>query len=109
MPILKIPENNDIATSVASGASASTLTCIPRPIIMIAMPQKTLSSIRWLALCEAGSSSSRHASSRPIAALINPDACRLPSLPKRMLPTMPAPPRVNSSTVAKLPLRPATV
>lgn len=71
MPILKMPENRDMATSVASGAEASTFTCMPRPIIMIATPQKMLSSIRCCGLCEAGSSSSRQASSRAIARLIS--------------------------------------
>ena len=64
-----------------------------------------LSSIRCCGLCEAGSSSSRQASSRAIGGLISPDACWLPSLPNRMLPIIPAPPRISSSTVAKLPLR----
>ncbi len=40
MPILKMPENRDMATSVASGAEASTFTCMPRPIIAIATPRR---------------------------------------------------------------------
>ncbi len=40
MPILKMPEKRDMATSVASGAEASTFTCMPRPIIMIATPRR---------------------------------------------------------------------
>ena len=39
MPILNMPEKSDMATSVASDAMFSTLTCMLKAMAMIVMPQ----------------------------------------------------------------------
>ena len=71
-------------------------------------PQKMLSSIRCCGLCEAGSSSSRQASSRAIAAY-QPRRVLVTELTEQNAADNTGPARISSSTVAKLPLRPATV
>ncbi|MNY57211.1 hypothetical protein D3C86_1933850 [compost metagenome] len=67
-----MPENNDIATSVASGARVRTRACCTRPKHMMAMPQNTLNAPIHNGCPANGNSSIRHTARVPMAAINNP-------------------------------------
>ncbi|MNV01640.1 hypothetical protein D3C71_918480 [compost metagenome] len=78
MPMLKMPENSAIATSVASEARVSTLDCIDRAKEIIATPHTDTSRYNSHALPRPVRSNNRQAASVPMAVNRKPRGQRRP-------------------------------
>lgn len=106
--MLKMPENSDMATSVASGAEASTFTCMPRPIIMIATPEDA-EQHQVVRVMRGRQKQQQTGQQQADGEAYQPRSVLVTELAEQNAANNPGPTEISSSTVAKLPLRPATV